>query len=169
MDLNASNNTNYPASIQFDGVNTFSNFSQGFAILINASSVIFDGMGAILDGGGHTQYGIIVNNQTASDPDGTSFGPLGGISITNITLTGFTQAGIFFNNVIASTVSEIPTNNITNVNASGNTASGIVLQNSQNIEVRNSHADNNGETGISLRNSQVISLINNTARNANAG
>ena len=47
--------------------NTFSGFGTGFAILINASNVIFDGMGAILDGGGHTEYGIIVNNQTASD------------------------------------------------------------------------------------------------------
>ena len=69
MDLNASNNTNYPANIQFDGVNTFSNFGPDFAILINASNVIFDGMGAILDGGGNTMYGIIVNNQTESHPD----------------------------------------------------------------------------------------------------
>ena len=83
--------------------NTFSNFGSGFAILINASNVIFDGMGAILDGGGHTEYGIIVNNQNATSYNIFSSNPgdaLGGISITNITLTGFTQAGIFFNNVI---------------------------------------------------------------------
>ncbi len=47
-------------------------------------------------------------------------------------------------------------------------ASGIVLQNSQNIEVSNSHADNNGEIGIYLQNSQAITLINNTA-NQNGG
>ena len=101
MDLNASNNTNYGGSIQFTpSTNTFSNFGTGFAILINASNVIFDGMGAILDGGGHTEYGIIVNNQNASQYNNFASPSLGGISITNITLTGFTQAGIFFNNVI---------------------------------------------------------------------
>ena len=166
MDLNPGNQTPNSGTVTLTG-NTFSGFGTGFAILINASNVIFDGMGAILDGGGHTQYGIIVQNSTGNDLS-TINGPLGGISITNITLTGFTQAGIFFNNVIASTVPEIPTNNITNVNASGNTASGILLQNSQNIEVGDSHADNNGETGISLRNSQAITLINNTA-NQNGG
>ena len=96
LDVNPANNTNYADSIQFDSENnTFYNFGSQFAILINASDVIFNGMGAILNGGGKTDYGIIVNNQSTA---------LGGISITNITLTGFNIAGIFFNNVDRSAV-----------------------------------------------------------------
>ena len=49
-------------------INTFLNFGPTFAILINASNVIFDGMGATLHGGWVTEYGIIVNNQTAKRP-----------------------------------------------------------------------------------------------------
>ena len=83
--------------------NTYTNFGPNFALLINASNTILDGMGAILDGGEVTRYGIIVNNQSAGNFNTFSSDPakaLGGISITNITFTGFTQAGILFNNVI---------------------------------------------------------------------
>ena len=172
MDLNISHNTDV-SGVHFDGVNTFSNFGTGsnsFAILINVSNVIFDGMGAILDGGGNTAYGIIVNQQNAGDNPTSSLGPLSGISITNITLTGFTQAGIFFNNVIGSQ-SEV-SSNITSVHADSNRNAGIVLTDSEDVELRDNTANNNGNSsqpgsdgyGIVLENSSRNTLYNNTAQ-----
>ena len=161
MDLEPANNTNYPSGIQFDGTNTFSGFGFNFAILINASNVIFDGMGAILNGGGNTEYGIIVNNQSAANYNNFGSSPsMGGISITNITLTGFKIAGIFFNNVIGDQPLDI-VSNITHVNASGNLGSGIVLSNSANIEVSNNHVYDNLQNGILLQ----LSSNNNVSWN----
>jgi parallel beta-helix repeat protein len=167
LDL-ANISTSGPGIIKSD--NTLTGFGNGFAILINASNVIFDGMGAILQGNGNTDYGIIVNNQTADTPGGPSLGPLSGISITNITLTGFTQAGIFFCNVIGSQ-SEV-SSNITNVHADSNLNAGIVLKDSQEVELRDNTANNNGNSsqsgsngyGIVLENSIYNILANNTAQ-----
>ena len=134
-------------TVNFDQTtNTYTKFGTDFGLLINASNVILDGMGAVLNGGGKTSYGIIVQNSSPTDYSVLSVinGPLTGISISNITLTGFTQAGLFFNNVIGDLPGAITPSRITNVNANSNVASGIVLQNSQNIEVMLSTANNNG-------------------------
>ena len=151
LDLSILNNSGSGKVQYSDSNTTFSGFGSGFAILINATNVILNGMGAILNGNETTQYGIIVNNQTALNPAGNSLGPLGGVSITNITLTGFTQAGILFNNVIGNQLGDIASN-ITHVNASYNTANGangIELQNSQNVEVNANIANKNGYVGYS--------------------
>ena len=170
MDLNATNNSgtvgsNYPAIPSPGSV-------PSFAILINASDVIFDGMGAILDGSlNHTKYGIIVNNQSANsfdtfNTDSTS--ALHGISITNITLINFDIAGILFNNVIgnlagdtASNITEntAPASNVV-VSNSGN---GIVLQNSQDVEVSYANVHDNMNSGITLTGSNYNNLTANTA------
>ena len=101
--------------------------------------------------GGTTDYGIIVNNRSATEYNNFASSPTSsGISISNITLTGFRIAGIFFNNVIESTSLAIPTNNITNVVSHDNQGSGIVLQNSKEVEVSYSTVYNNANTGISL-------------------
>jgi parallel beta-helix repeat protein len=171
LDLSTSNNSG--SGVLFDGTtNTFSNFGSGFGILINASNVILDGMGAIFDGGRNTQYGIIVNNQTAANYNTFSSDAgdaLGGISITNITLTGFTQAGILFNNVLGDLPGMIATNitsngaPASNVNVHDNTGNGIVLRNSQDIEVNNAILINNRQSGIDLKSSDSNTLTNNTA------
>ncbi|MEI6841324.1 MAG: NosD domain-containing protein [Methanomicrobiales archaeon] len=157
MDMNSSNNTGSGVTLS---ENVFSGFGSDFAILINTGNVIFDGMGAILNGKNATRYGIIVQNSPASDLY-TSNGPLGGISITNITLTGFQEAGIFFNNVIGNLPGDIASN-ITDVHADSNnvtassifgdhnTGSGIVLQDSYYVAVSNSTANDNGQRGIWL-------------------
>ena len=138
LDLSTLNNT---GNVQSDaGTNSFSGFGSGFAILINATNVVLDGMGATLNGNSATSYGIMVNNQSATNYQDFASPTISGISITNITLTGFTQAGIFFNNVVGGLTGTIATN-ITDVNANSNTntagttGSGIVLQNSQNVLV----------------------------------
>ena len=77
LDLFPDNNTG--SGVILSG-NIFSNFGSGFAILINATDVIFDGMGAVLNGGNTTAYGIIVNKQVATNADGTSLGPLSAAS-----------------------------------------------------------------------------------------
>ncbi len=150
LDLSQTNNSG--SGVQFDGTNTFTNFGNSFGILINASNVILNGMGAILNGGGTTDYGIIVNNQSAPQYNNFTSPSLGGISITNITLTNFNIAGILFNNVIGGQAGDIASN-ITNVNASYNNptglGSGIVLQNSQNVEVNANIANKNGYVGYS--------------------
>ena len=126
-------------SVNFDKpTNTYTNFGTGFGLLINASNVILDGMGAVLNGGGNTAYGIIVNNQSPTNYSVFSSDPsnaLGGISITNITLTGFTQAGIFFNNVIGDLPGVTTPSQITNVNASYN---------------------GGGQTGLSFRTPRIL-------------
>ncbi len=151
---------------------TFSGFGHDFAIHINSSDVIFEGMGAILDGGGYTQYGILVNNQSANNFNSLSSNPLGKISIKNITLINFVQAGILFNKVI-DTLSGPGSNpsSITNVNASYNgDNSGIVLENSNGIEVSSNTVSNNHKInvgglgyGISLVSSNNNNLIRNIA------
>ena len=159
MDLNPANTTGRGITLSD---NVFSGFGSQFAILINASNVIFDGMGAILDGSvNSTKYGIMVNNQNASNYDTFSSDPLAGISITNITLINFNIAGIFFNNVIGHESIFTPSN-ITNVqvNSSGN---GIVLQNSQDIEVTNNHVYDNHQNGIALSGSNGNTLAGNNA------
>ncbi len=130
LDTNVSNNTDSTGVQYSAGNNTFYNFgtgSQSFAILINASRVIFDGMGATLNGQGKTDYGIIVNNQTASNYNlfsSDSSNGLYGVSITNVTLTGFRIAGIFFNNVLGDSLGIEC--NLTNVHADNNPGSGMV-------------------------------------------
>lgn len=165
-DLLAANN-----SINFNPLtNTYTNFGPGFALLINASNVIFDGMGAILNGGGHTEYGIIVNNQTAANYNLFSSDPgnaLGGISITNITLLGFTQAGIFFNNVVGTLPAAQTASEITDVNADYNYNIGIVLMNSESVTLEGNAVTGFGDPesgwgdGISLVNSTNNTLVNN--------
>jgi len=157
MDLNTSHNTG--SGVTLSG-NTFSGFGSGFAILINTPNVIFDGMGAILNGRGNTEYGIIVNNQSAINYGtflNTYENALGGISITNITLTGFTKAGILFNNVIGTLPAAETASNITHVNASNNpqtgSGNGIVLQNSQYVEISRNTVNNNSWDGILLQSS----------------
>ena len=159
MDLNQSNTTGRGITLTD---NIFSGFGSQFGILINASNVIFDGMGAILDGRvNNTQYGIMVNNQNASSYNTFSSDPLAGISIRNITLINFQIAGIFFNNVIGPGLLSTPSN-ITGVqvNSSGN---GIVLQNSQGIDVISNNFTDNHENGIVLDGSNGNTLANNNA------
>ena len=118
LDLNHNNGSGVTFNLS---TKTFSNFGSTFAILINASDVYFDGMGAILDGGGKTQYGILVNNQSIGSYDtfsSDSSNALSGINIKNITLINFLNTGIFFNNVIdtLSGSGSIPEITIKNVN-----------------------------------------------------
>ncbi len=180
MDLDPSHNTGTGVTLSN---NTFSGFGWSFAILINSPDVMFDGMGAILDGGGKTSYGILVNNQSSNNYHDFSSDPanaLGGINIKNVTLIGFTQAGIFFNNVIG-TLSDPGTNpsSITNVNSSYNgitgysNGEGIFLQNSDGIDVSSNTANGNQGEGVAGWsnggwNSNNNTLIGNTA-NGNQG
>ena len=168
LDINPSNNTG-TGSVQYDpGYNMFTGFGQEFAILINASNVIFDGMGAVLNGNNETDYGIIVNNQSLTSYNVYSSDPvnrLGGISITNITVTGFKIAGIFYNNVLGSFSGPgtIPAD-ITDVNASNNAGTGISLRNSGEIVVTRNQVSGNGQDGIFLNSSDTNTLSENTLR-----
>jgi len=177
LDLNHNNGSGVTFNLS---TKTFSNFGSTFAILINASDVYFDGMGAILDGSGKTKYGILVNNQSTGSYDtfsSDSANELSGISIKNITLINFLNTGIFFNNVIDTlSGSGSISSNITNVNSSYNGKSyddkgrGIVIQNSNGIEVSSNSANNNGEYGIFLNFSNNNNVTGNTAAdNQNAG
>ena len=126
-------------------------------------------MGATLDGLGSTSYGIIVNNQSASQATSNfTSPPIGGVSITNITLTGFTQAGIFFNNVLGNLPGTIASN-ITSGTAPAsnvevkNSGDGIILKNSQNVEVSYANVHDNSNSGITLDGSGNINLTSNIA------
>jgi parallel beta-helix repeat protein len=166
LDLSTSNNSG--PGVRYNGSHTtFYNFGPDFAILINASNVILNGMGAILNGGGTTQYGIIVNAQVSGNNDDASHGMLTGISITNITLTGFSKGGILFKTVTGTLLPATErSSNITNVNTSDNNpgggGTGIKLENSRGIELRNNRADRNYD-GIRLDQSDTNHLTGNTA------
>ena len=135
----------------FDFTGPLFSTNNGFALLINQSQTVFDGKDRTLSGNNVAGYGIIVNNQTAANYNQTSLGELNGVSVTNVTVIGFTQSGIWFNEVNGSTPGPgSVASNITNVIASNNGMSGIALMNSRYIEVSNSTTTGNTQGGIVL-------------------
>ncbi|MEI6294125.1 MAG: NosD domain-containing protein, partial [Methanomicrobiales archaeon] len=140
--------------------------TNGFALLINQSQTIFNGMGKTLSGGSTAGFGILVKNQTADNYALTSLGELTGVSVSNVTVTGFTQGGILFNNVNGTITGpgEVHSN-ITDVNANYNTASGIVLQNSHDLILTGNNITYN-PIGLSLSDSENNVIYNNYFNNS---
>ena len=152
---------------------TFYNFGSSntqttYAIWIKVSDVILDGMNTILNGGGKTDYGIMVDSGTSKT--------LSGISISNLTITGFTEAGIWFDDVLGGS-SHVPQSNITDVVVTanigdywwGNEASGIMLTDSRDVNISNSVVTNNGDAGVYLSNSSWITVTGDTIRGNDEG
>ena len=152
---------------------TFYNFGSSnsqttYAIWIKVSDVILDGMDAILNGGGKTDYGIMVDSGTSKT--------LSGISISNLTITGFTEAGIWFDDVLGGS-SHVPQSNITDVVVTANIgdnywnpdAYGIELTDSRDVNISNSVVTNNGNAGVYLSNSSWITVTGDTIRGNDEG
>ena len=130
-----------------------------YAILIQASNVVLDGMGLLINGTG--TYGIYVDSGYEN------------IQVNNFTVNdkgyGVYYDGVTYNesNTIGGDLATgglaapVP-NVIEDVNANGNTY-GIYVQNCANVTLINNTANQNTNTGISVQQSDNITLINNTA------
>ena len=134
--------------------------SNPFAINIQASNVVLDGMGLTLSGIG-TNTGILVNGGSSN------------VQVTNFTITGMLD-GVFFNGVtydgsitaggdLATGGQAAPVPNvISDINAIGNSV-GIHLLNSENVTLENNNATENEHAGYDVYYSDHNTFTGNNA------